>query len=315
MSGADRRCPKRFRQGFESIKAMALEPINVLFGAVVALFARELVDARKAKRRLVGGQDVVLRAMKQELEEIRETVALNLLEQLWDREEAKWTHRNVHHWETQIDPLSPLPDRLDNLVRLDGPPELLGNSQMTGLLSYVVKLVTHIDLIDRQRMRFVSAQYRTRAVYLDREEMAERIERWEAKLLDMHVRLLRSAVQAAAIIGVIESDRMDSRRLRSRFGSIYEPDQFDWGALQQLIRENDSFELTSMTGSGAGGSNPRWDVLEDFGLAERLDHGWFVTARGRLAAGSGERFWRRPRNPDPPQKRVQFANFDPEDFL
>lgn len=293
----------------------SLEPINVLFGAVVALVVRELVEARKARRRLLARHDDLFRVMRQELEDIRETVAVNLINELWDRDKAQFNHRHLHHWETKIDPLSPLPERLDVLMRQEGPPDLLGNSELMSLLSSTVSLVKHIGLMDRQRMRYVTALYRPSALYLhDQAGTAERIERWEGLLLKMHIDLLRNAVLGAEMIEVIESDRRDLRRLRSRVRTVYEPDQFDWEALDQLIREVDSFELTAMSGSGVGGSNSRWTVLKHFGLASD-DSGWSVTPRGRLVRGSGAKYWHRPRNPDPPQRRIQYANFDPWDFV
>mgnify|MGYP005811989261 CR=1 FL=1 len=293
----------------------SFEPLNVLLGAVVALIVRELVEARKAKRRLLARHDDLLRVMKQELEDMRETAAINLINQLWDRDEAKFNHRHLLHWETKIDPLSPLPERLEDLMRREGPPELLGNSELMSLLSSAVSLVKHIGLMDRQRMRYVTALYRPNPLYLhDQAETAERIERWEELLLKMHIDLLRNTVLGAAMIEVIEADRRDMRRLRSRVRSVYEPDKFDWEALDQLIREVDSFELTAMSGSGVGGSNSRWTVLKHFGLASD-ESGWSVTPRGRLVRGSGSKYWHRPRSPDPPQRRVQYENFDPWDFV
>lgn len=291
---------------------MALEPLNVLFGAAVALLGKEAVDARKQRRKLRAEDDAHLRGIKQELHEIR-TVTLKNLVALWDRDEIEWSHRHAYLWETDIDPLSPLPVGLEGLMRQDSSNDFPRNSQVTSLLSHIVASITHTALIDAQRMRFLAAQYRARVVHPNSQnEVAERVERWERKLLGLHMGLLSSVLHMLAIVEVVEADRLDIRRFRViRFGTFYEPDEHDWEALQQLLRENDSSELSR----GAGGHHSRFSVLEDFGLAEFYDGLRFITARGRIAVGSGEKIWRRPRSPDPSEERIDWSTFNPIDPL
>lgn len=300
---------------------MPIEPINVLFGAGVALVAREAVDARKAKQQRHAHGDAVVRAVQEELVDVRKVVRDNIWK-LWAPVPGRTLQRHRSFGDSR-DPLHPLPLRIDGLLRSEGPDDLLTNRQARRLLSRIVTATTYINVLEGERMRFIAAQDPDRLAWAlvskEHDTLASALDRKDRHLHGLSVELFALVLTAQAVVNVIAAERRRWRKLRSRIGgSYYVPAASDRLFLQKLVDADEqgtfdkpgtlsAFNRFPMSFEDAEGAVA---TLVHLGLARENDGKWSLTAQGRVLAGSGAEVWHDLASPDPPEEVFDWKMLD-----
>jgi hypothetical protein len=294
--------------------------VNVLLGAGVALVTREAVDARKAKRQRHAQGDAVVRAVQQELIELRRV----LVDNVWmlRSPDDGGTLRRHSSSRTSVMPLHALPLRIDGLLRLAEPDELLKNRQALSLLSRIVDETSYINVLEGERMRFAAAQdpnrLRWAAIGEMHDEVVSVLDDREWDLVSLSIELFARVLKAQAVVDVIDKERRRSRSLRSRIGgSFYAPNESDRSVFRAFVvaDEEDTVNQPGTVSTFALGvsfddAERAVALLEHYGLVQDDGHGPRLTAQGRVLAGFDAEAWYELASPDPPEETFDWETFD-----
>ncbi len=277
--------------------------LDVVTGAIAALIVREAADARKARRQLQERDDAIARAIRQELWDVRKVAELNF-KALREPEKFGPQRRNAS---SDLDyPLYPLPARLDSLMRLDGADLLLKNSQVRRFLAAVVTTVSFLNLLDTERMQ-----------YLSRRDLLEQFttppEVREKDMMERYRELLDAIARTQAVVDVVARDTSARPRQAFRRGRtyrIYVPCEDDRHLLWRLVDKTEDDRLFDLVMDDK--ARAAYRRLEHLGLAYSGVDGVHLTARGCVVAGAEPTRWRIPTNPDPPAEGFGYLRMELE---
>lgn len=303
---------------------MSLEPVAVLFGAVVALVVREAVEALKSRRRRRARDTATVAALNQELAGIRAATERNAVVL---RSAAKKDPFRSTGWGRFADPLHQVPSRMDELLRLEGAQEFVRNGQVARLLGRVGSTTTYINRLEEERLRLIASKGSGRvAEVLTRDDIPGTIELRQDELFRQCAKLLSLTLTAEAVVRVVAVDQHVRRSLRGRFGGrfYHVPHDCERVVLQALVdtyADEDPDAGTDLDDAQvllnyAGGLSydeftAGLQMLQHHGLIREVRPGWALTARGRVVAGVGvdAALWPLPTAWDMPEERVDWAAF------
>lgn len=283
---------------------MSFDLLDVVTGAIAALIVREAADARKNRLQLHAHDVAIVRGIRQELWDIRKVAEHNLKAL---REPEKFGPRRRSSSSRFNYPLYPLPARLDSLMRLDGGDALLTNSQVRHFLTEVVTTVSFLNLLDTERMSYLSRHDLL-------EQFATDSEVREYDMKDRYQAFLDTIAKAQAVVEAVARDISAKRRRaldRKRGYHVYIPREDDLALLWLIVDKKEAGDPLYHLGMNDK-TRAAYARLAHLGLAYSGNGGVHPTARGCVVAGSEPTRWRIPRTPDPPAEGFGYVRMELE---